>query len=167
MANESWQLENHGDYNKTNFFSRKWEFRNLVLKAISLDKQPSGVRLLQQLYGSYHARPTREKLGWRKCNLIFDTEGVQKRSVDDRQHRETLASNQQSTSEPFYLRSCETRLCKSCYCSCSTRGEIDAQSFACQAHPNHRSGIGIWGSTSAICRIIPDDWQKCAPGGSP
>ena len=32
-----------------------------------------------------------------------------------------------------------------------------------KAHPNHRSGIGIWGATSAICRIIPDDWRKCAP----
>ena len=76
MANESWQLENHGDYNETNFFSRKWEFRNSVLQAILLDKKPSGVCLLQQLYGSYYAWPTRKWLGRRQCNLLFETEGV-------------------------------------------------------------------------------------------
>ena len=76
MANESWRLENHGEYYETNFFSRKWQFRNLVLCGISLDKEPSGVRLIQKLYGSHHAWPTRQKLGWRKCKLIFETEGV-------------------------------------------------------------------------------------------
>ena len=46
MANESWQLKNYVDYYEANFFSRKCEFHNLVLKAISLDKEPFGVRLL-------------------------------------------------------------------------------------------------------------------------
>ena len=48
MADESLQLENQGDYNETNFFSRKLDFRNLVLQAISLDKEPSSVRLIQK-----------------------------------------------------------------------------------------------------------------------
>ena len=48
MANESSRLENDGEYYETNFFSRKWQFRNLVLHGISLDKEPSGVRLIQK-----------------------------------------------------------------------------------------------------------------------
>ena len=90
MANESWRLENHGEYYETNFFSRKWQFRNLVLCGISLDKEPSGVRLIQKLYGSHHAWPTRQKLGWRKCKLIFETEGVWNTFADEQ--REKAAS---------------------------------------------------------------------------
>ena len=60
MADESLQLRNQGDYNEANSFSRKCEFHNLVLHGFSLDKKSSGICLLQQLYGSYDARPTRK-----------------------------------------------------------------------------------------------------------
>ena len=66
----------------------------------------------------------------------------QKRVDDDRQHRKTTASNQQSTYLCQYFRSLATRIYKYHCRSCSTRGAIDAQSFACQRYmTNQTDGI--------------------------
>ena len=58
---------------------------------------------------------------------------------DDRQHRQTTASNQQSTKRHFYLRLLATRWCKCHYCSCSTRGDIVTESFACQRYMTNQT----------------------------
>ena len=78
-------------------------------------------------YPKFHTRQRRKTTAYhdKVCK------STQKWADDDHQDRQTTVSNQQSTRLCQYFRSLATRLCKY-YCrSCSTRGEILAESFAC------------------------------------
>ena len=58
---------------------------------------------------------------------------------DDRQHRRTTTIIQQSMSMRFYLRLLATRICKFHCHSCSTRGDIVTESFACQRYVTNQT----------------------------
>ena len=88
-------------------------------------------------------------------NEYYDKESksTQKWLDDDRQHRQTTASNQQSTTFCSYFRSYETRLCKFHCCSCSTRGDIILEGFACQWCTGDRTD-GIMTNTMGLERMV-------------
>ena len=73
----------------------------------------------------------------------------QKRVDNDRQHRKTTTSNQQSTNLCQYFRSLATRIYKYHCRSCSTRGDILAESL----HAN-RTRLTKW---TVLCVFIVDD----------
>ena len=66
---------------------------------------------------------------------------------DDRQHRRTTTIIQQSMSMRFYLRLLATRICKFHCHSCSTRGDIVTESFACQRYVTNQTD----GSGTKLC----------------
>ena len=67
------------------------------------------------------------------------SKSTQKWLDNDRQHRQTGQSHRQSTSIRCYFRSCETRICESYCCSCSTSEAIVLESFACQRYVTDRT----------------------------
>ena len=85
----------------------------------------------------------------------------EKRADDDRQHRQTTVSNQQSTKRHVYLRLLATRICK-WYCRiCSTRGAIDTQSFAYQRYTANQTDGTTLTATSRIERqneLVDKEW---------
>ena len=90
------------------------------------------------LLPKFHARQRR------KIDIYYDkaSNRLPKWTDDDRQHRRTTTIIQQSMSMHFYLRLLATRICKFHYCSCSTRGDIVTESFACQRYmTNQTDGV--------------------------
>ena len=75
-------------------------------------------------------------------------------------HRQAGQSNQQSTSIWRYLGSCETRLCKFHCRSCSTRGAIVLESFACQRCTTNQPDGTIHGSIVSPTRKVADREER-------
>ena len=87
------------------------------------------------LLPKFHARQRR------KIDIYYDkaSNRLPKWTDDDRQHRRTTTIIQQSMSMRFYLRLLATRICKFHCHSCSTRGDIVTESFACQRYVTNQT----------------------------
>ena len=101
------------------------------------------------LLPEFHARQRR------KIDIYYDkaSNRLPKWTDDDRQHRRTTTIIQQSMSMRFYLRLLATRICKFHCHSCSTRGDIVTESFACQRYvTNQTDGIQSHSFWILYCR---------------